>query len=93
VTHPLPTRVTISPELLVQQLEDETVLLDLQSERYFGLDDVGTRMWRLLAEHREVLPVYERLLKTYQVDDATLRHDLAAFIDRLADAGLVTVEE
>ena len=47
----LPTQVEISPEALFQELDGETVLLNLQSERYYGLDDVGTRMWQLLAEN------------------------------------------
>lgn len=91
-SHSLPIRVTISPEILAQQLEDQTVMYDLLSGRYFGLDDVGTRMWQLLAEHEQVATVYEELLRTYQVDAAILRRDLAGFIDRLAGAGLVRVD-
>lgn len=88
----LPKSVSISSEVLVQEVAGEVVLLDLRSERYFSLDDVGTQMWRLLAEHGDVATVCVRLLAAYDVDEATLRHDLGTLIGRLAAAGLVEVE-
>ena len=87
----LPTQVEISPEALFQELEGETVLLNLQNERYYGLDDVGTRMWQLLAENGDVAAALAQLLKEYDVDAARLEADLATLIGRLAEAGLLTV--
>jgi hypothetical protein len=87
----LPTQVEISPEALFQELEGETVLLNLQSERYYGLDDVGTRMWQLLAENGDVTAAFAQLLKEYDVDAARLEADLATLIGRLAEAGLLTI--
>jgi hypothetical protein len=50
------TTVVPSPEVLVQELEGEAVLLNLASERYFGLDDVGTRIW----QHQSILRPFAR---------------------------------
>ena len=87
----LPTQVEISSEALFQELEGETVLLNLQSERYYGLDDVGTRMWQLLAENGDVAAAAAQLLKEYNVEAAQLESDLATLIGRLAEAGLLTI--
>ena len=87
----LPTQVEISPEALFQELDGETVLLNLQSERYYGLDDVGTRMWQLLAENGDVAAAFTQLLKEYAVDAGQLEADLATLIGRLAEAGLLTI--
>jgi hypothetical protein len=84
--------VTISPDVLFQELNGEAVLLDLKTERYFGLDDIGTRMWQLLDGNGHVEAAYARLLQEYEVDETTLRHDLADLIDRLAEAGLISVQ-
>jgi hypothetical protein len=47
----LPERkIKISPDVLFQEVSGETVLLDLESEHYFGLDAVGTRIWGLIGE-------------------------------------------
>lgn len=91
MTTTLPHRVTPTDKVIFQDLERESIMLDLESEYYFSLDDVGTRMWQLLSEHQETATVLARLLDEYDVDEATLRQDLAALIDQLVAAGLVTV--
>lgn len=88
----LPTHITISPDVLFQGLEGESVLLHLESERYYGLDDVGTRIWELLDEHSDTATVLERLLAEYDADEATLRQDLADLIAKLVAVGMVVVE-
>ena len=40
-------RFSISSEVLSQEVNGETVLLDLEGECYFGLNEVGTRIWRV----------------------------------------------
>lgn len=83
--------LTPSAEVLHQELEGETVLLDLNSERYFGLDESGTRIWTLLIELERPEAVVERMLREFEVDEATLRGDLADFLTRLLDGGLLQV--
>jgi hypothetical protein len=94
MTAPLPSRVRVSPNVLFQELGEDSVLLNLDNDRYYGLDDVGTRMWKLLAAHGDVARVVEDLLAEYagEVDEGTLRRDLGELIGRLAEAGLLTVE-
>lgn len=84
--------VVPSPEVLVQELDGEAVLLNLESERYFGLDDVGTRVWQHLLEHRRLDRVCEELLKEYDVDGPTLRADVVRLVQELVEAGIVTVQ-
>jgi hypothetical protein len=88
----LTSNVTISSDVLFQEVGGEAVLLDLASETYFGLDDVGTRIWQLLHEHGLLSAVHERMLAEYDVEPARLEEDLLHHIERLAEAGLVTVE-
>jgi len=77
----LPQSVTISPDVLFQELNGEAVLLDLKTELYYGLDDIGTRMWRLLENNGHVEAACARLLQQYEVDETTLRDDLAELIE------------
>jgi hypothetical protein len=88
----LTSNVTISPEVLFQEVGGEAVLLDLASETYFGLDDVGTRIWQILHEHGLLSAVHERMLAEYDVEPARLEEDLLNHIEKLAEAGLVTIE-
>ena len=88
----LSARVAIPPDVLFQELEGACVLLNLDTERYYSLDDVGTRMWQVMAEHNDVATVVEQLLDEYDVHEATLRHDLANLIAELTEEGLITVQ-
>jgi len=87
-----PKRVSISDAVIFQEIEGECVLLNMTSEQYYGLDNVGTRMWQLLSEHGKPSVVLEQLRKYYQIDEGTLRRDLGAFIAELQAEGLVEVE-
>lgn len=89
MTHNLPHRVTLSPEVLFRELDGEAVMLDLETERYYGLDEVGTRFWQLFAEYEETETVIARMLAEYEVEEEQLRQDLAVLLDELAEAGLV----
>ena len=84
-------KITISQEVLAQELAGETVLLDLASESYFGLDTVGTRVWQLLHEGKGQAELVEILLNEYEVERETLEKDIAELLDRLGEAGLITI--
>lgn len=73
--------------ILIRELEGESVLLNLATESYFGLDDVGTRMWMVLTTSGSVQEAYELLLDEYEVAPDALRNDLAAFVEELASEG------
>lgn len=84
-------RMRPADDVLVQVLDGEAVLLNLNTETYFGLDEVGARMWTLLTESDSIQTAYESLLAEYDVAPEQLRADLAALIDRLLKQGLITL--
>jgi hypothetical protein len=84
-------RVQIPEGVLISNLQDESVILNLDSERYFGLDNVGTRILTVLTNSDSIQTAYESLLAEYEVDRAVLRADLMALIESLLQKGLVQV--
>ena len=78
-----------SPDVLVQTVVGESVLLDLRSQKYFGLNEVGTRAWQLLAETGDAGTVHAKLTQEFDVASAELERDLDALFERLLRAGLV----
>ena len=85
--------VILSPEVISQEVSGETVLLDLDSENYFGLDEVGTRIWQLLQETGQLQVVYDTLLAEYAVAPAQLLQDLEKLLSEIQAAGLVRLTE
>jgi hypothetical protein len=82
-------RVTVADDVLISNLQDESVLLNLDNERYYGLDDVGTRFVSVLTTSDTIETAYERLRNEYDVDPQVLRDDLLALIENLMDQGLL----
>lgn len=84
-------RVVVPPDTLINVIGGESVILNLKSERYFGLDDVGTGMWQALTTAETIQAAYETLLGEYEVDAELLRRDLADLVEKLAAAELIEV--
>ena len=88
----LACRARPSAQVRLQQTGDESVLLDLASEQYFGLDAVGTRVWQLLEADSDVQAAFAILVREYDVDAARLESDLLDLLRQLADAVLIAIE-
>ena len=88
----LPKQVRLEPTVLYQEIPNGSFLLDIQTESYYYLDKAGTRMWQLLAGHGGfILDVFIDLFEQYDVDEATLSHDLAVWLGELEKCHLITV--
>lgn len=86
-------KVVVSEGVLVRELEGESVLLNLNSECYFGLDEVGTDMWRALTTSESVEAAHQKLLAQYEVDTERLRQDLNELIEKLVEQGLIEIRD
>jgi hypothetical protein len=86
------SRVTAPEDVLVRELEGESVLLNLANNQYYGLDAVGTGMWRALTTTGSVQEAYDTLLTEYDVAPEALRRDLGELIEKLMAQGLLKDE-
>ena len=88
----LKNKLVVPDGVLVRDLAGESVLLNLNSESYFGLDEVGTHMWTVLTTSPSIDAAFDTLLIEYEVDPVQLRDDLRSFIEKLVDLGLLDVQ-
>ena len=79
----------IPDEVIFRELDGEAVVLNLDTGIYFGLDAVGTRIWRLLEERKPLKAVLDTLIDEYEAPPDRLQRDLLAFVERLDDKGLL----
>lgn len=84
--------ITLSPDVISQEVSGETVLLDLESENYFGLDEVGTRIWQLIEEKGNLQAIFETLLQEYEVEEERLLEDLESLVAEIEKLGLVSLQ-
>lgn len=80
---------TVSPDVLSQEVDGETVLLDMQGESYFGLNKVGTRVWQLLQQQQKSLQIYDTIQKEYNVGADQLKNDIQLILEDLLQEGLI----
>jgi hypothetical protein len=85
-------RITVPESVLFRDLDGEAVVLETVTGRYYGLNEVGTRMWSLLQLHGEIETVCRVLLTEYDAPEERLRGDLLRFIDDLAASGLIRTD-
>ena len=91
MTLTLDSAVGVSEDTVFRELDGQSVLLNLATGMYFGLDAVGTRIWQLAAENGSLRSIADRLTQEYDAERATLERDLIALAGQLVDKGLWTL--
>jgi hypothetical protein len=89
----LNSKVTISDSVLFRKLEEESVLLNLDNEMYYGLDEVGTSMWVALESSESISLAYRQLLAEYDVDSDRLQSDLIELVRNLLEHELIILSD
>jgi hypothetical protein len=84
-------RVVVPAHVMVRFLDNESVFLNLDTERYFGLDQIGTRMWTVITSFPNIEAAYQQLLSEFDVEAETLRSDLVDLLEKLLENNLLQV--
>ena len=88
----LSDKVTVPSQVMARTVGDETVILDLASGTYFGLDPVGARIWELIADAGTLAQVCDIMLTEFEVSREDLERDVLALVQALLDRQLVSVD-
>jgi hypothetical protein len=86
-------RLALSDQVVVRELSGESVLLDLKSGLYFGLNGVGTRVWNLVADGGSLRDVNAALADEFDAPVAMIEAEVLRFAAELCQHGLCRVAE
>ena len=75
---------------MARSVDDELVILDVTSGRYYSLNAVGAFVWGLLEDPITGLAIVDAVVETYEIDRATAQFDVDELLAELSAAGLVT---
>lgn len=89
----LPKQVKASENVLFQEINGEFVLLNMESEQYFGLDEIGARIWEGIIEELSPSVVLHQIEELYDVEPDTLKKDYLNLIEEMKSENLVIIEE
>jgi hypothetical protein len=79
-------------DILSTEVDDETVILDMDSGKYRGLDDIGTFIWQQLAHDISFGNLCTNLMKRYDVDEKICRHDTLNLLWELEQLKLISIK-
>ena len=84
-------KITIPNTVFAQEVDDEMVIMDTQSENYFGLDAIGTQIWHILVEDSSLTNLKMKILEIYDVEENVLKHDIEVLLFELLKNKLITI--
>lgn len=83
--------VKASGEQLASFVGREAVLLNLSDSRYYGLDEVGARIWAIIQQPVRVADVRDAIAAEYEVDLRTCEQDVVELLEQLAEHNMIEV--
>jgi Coenzyme PQQ synthesis protein D (PqqD) len=84
-------KIKISPNIIFQEVAGETVLLDLSGEKYYGLDETGTFIWKLLQKIELKDKIIESLLVEFSAPREEIDRDLSKLLNDFEKSGIVSL--
>jgi hypothetical protein len=86
------TRFVLSAEQVSADLNGEMAILGLKSGVYYGLNEVGCRVWRCLEKPHSLAEIRDVLLEDYEIDFAQCENDVEAILIKLFREGLIVAQ-
>jgi hypothetical protein len=71
--------------------DDSVVMMDVDLASYFGLEDVGAQVWKILAEPHTIDELVAKLTATYEVEPDVCRRETTAFVEALLEQRLLAI--
>jgi len=75
--------------LLTAAVGDELLMMSAAEGKYFNLNDVGSRIWELLAQPISADGLVAALTAEYDADADTARAEVVEFLSALRERGLL----
>jgi hypothetical protein len=85
--------VAATKEQVASDLAGEVILLSLQTGQYYGLDQVGARIWELVQRPTRVADIRDAIVREYEVDLEQCEHDVLVLVRELVTEGLIEVKD
>ena len=69
------SKIIIPATLFLQEVDDETILLDSNTNEYFAINEVGTLIWKILEEKKDLKSVKDEIVSIYNIDENQVENE------------------
>jgi hypothetical protein len=77
------TIISRSPSMLTAEVNGEIVMMSIERGRYFGLDDIGSEVWKYIEPPCSFGQLIDRLSTDFDADRATIAGDVRALLRQM----------
>lgn len=88
----LNSKVLIAQRLFSQEVDNETIILDTESNEYFNLSGFGKVIWDMILEEKNLLEIHQELVEFTEIESEQLENDIISFIKSLEKLTLIEVK-
>jgi hypothetical protein len=83
------TTIVRNPAVLAAEVDGEIVMMSIEQGRYFGLDDIGSDIWKRIEQPCSFAVLVDALAADYEADRGTIAADVTALLARMAEQDVV----
>ena len=86
------SKITLSKNVFAQEIDEETIILDSETQEYFSINEIGKVIWSLIEEKKNLEEIKAEMLDMYEVPQEQIEKDLLNFIQALQQKGLIKID-
>lgn len=80
-------------EIVFSRIEDETVMMSIETGHYYGVSQVGQHIWEMLESPCRMSDICRALVEKFDVTPDQCEREVFAFVEEMHDNGLVAVSQ
>jgi len=83
-----------SERMVWREIDEETVVMDMENGYIHSLDDIATIIWSLFDEYRDINRVCEKMQEEFpDVEKEEIRNDLVSLVEDLVEKDMLIPEK
>jgi hypothetical protein len=86
------TYIKRNPEMVTSNIDGEIVMMSIDQGEYYGLDEIGSRIWELLENPITLEQLINKLIEEFEVDEETCKSDTLDFLNQMLEKNIVFIQ-
>ncbi len=83
--------IAYADNIIVDNFDDEIMMMNIKREKYYGLDPVGSEIWKRISSPVTVEKLISVLTEEYGGEEETIKNDVIPFLNRLLEEGMIRI--
>ena len=76
-------------EIITNEIDDEILMMSIEDGKYYGLNAVGSEIWKMLDEPKSIEEIIPALKEIFDIDDETCRKESLDFIESMIKNNII----